>query len=93
MGSKSYLIIQQKSGENSRYYRRVLRKSQLSGFWVLGLEHLDTFWDQNHTRLSVKKVEMFAEGDREGELGGGVLCMCDTFWVQNYNLLSVRKVK
>ena len=70
MGSTSHLIIGQKSVENARYYRRVLRKKIDFRFFVCGvLSICDNFWVQNHTWLStwlsVKKVEkMFGEWRR-----------------------------
>ena len=55
LGSKSKiritLIIGQKSGENSSNYSCVLKKNRVV------LCSCGTFWDQNHTWLSNKKVD------------------------------------
>ena len=68
MGSKSHLIIGQKSGENARYYRCVLRKK--IDFWGFGCGILcicDTFWIQNHTRYHSKELKSARWG---GWMGG-----------------------
>ena len=57
MGSKSHLIIGQKSGENTRYYTCVLRKKiDFCGFGCGILCICDTFWIQNHTRYHSKEL-------------------------------------
>ena len=49
LGSKSYLIIGQKTQQKkARLYRRVLRKNRI-GSGGGGVEYLWHFWDQNHT--------------------------------------------
>ena len=91
LGSSSQLIISQKTGENARYYGRVLgRKIDFL------LKIYETCWDQNqrsklHLIIGQKSGKMLHIIFAFWEKNRGILCICGTFWDQNHTWLSNKK--